>query len=194
MRERVVLAVGLVAAALAGCRQDMHDQQKFEPLEATPFFGDGRSARRPVEGTVARGLLHDDRLLYEGIDPDTNELAAIFPMKVTKDVLSRGRERFDIFCAPCHGAGGDGDGIVVQRGMPRPPSYHDPRLVAAPDAHFVDVITNGHGAMYSYADRVPPSDRWAIAAYIRAFQRSRDERIDAVPPAARAKLLAEAAR
>ncbi len=170
----------LLPVAACGQNLTMSDQEKYHEYERAGLFRNGRVLQAAPAGTVARDAAAGD----------------VFGQRpaMSLALVQRGRERFGIFCAPCHGAGGDGDGIVVRRGMPRPPSYHDPRLVAAPDAYFVDVITNGHGAMYSYADRVPPADRWAITAYIRALQRSRDEGLDAVPPAARAKLLAEAAR
>jgi mono/diheme cytochrome c family protein len=167
---------------VAGCGQNltMSDQQKYHEYERASLFRNGQVLQTSPAGTVRRDA------------QPGNVFTQKPPMSLA--LVERGRERFDIFCAPCHGPGGDGDGMIVQRGMPRPPSYHDPRLVAAPDAHFVDVITNGYGAMYSYADRVAPADRWAITAYIRALQRSRTGTIADVPPSERAKLLAEAAR
>jgi mono/diheme cytochrome c family protein len=153
----------LAALALAGCHQNltMSDQPKDAEWERSDLFRNGRVVQAPAPGSVARE------------DQTGNVLAERPPM--TLALVQRGRERFEIFCSECHGDGGDADGMVVQRGFPRPPSFHDPRLVAAPDEHFVDVITNGHGVMYSYADRVPPADRWAITAYIRALQRTAPE-------------------
>jgi mono/diheme cytochrome c family protein len=154
--KRVVLAA---VALLGACHQSltMSDQPKGDEWERSSLFRNGRVVQSPPPGTVAR-------------EQDVGDLLAERP-PMTLALVERGRERFNIFCSECHGYGGDGDGMVVQRGFPRPPSLRDPRLVAAPDAHFVDVITHGHGVMYSYADRVPPADRWAIAAYIRALQK-----------------------
>jgi mono/diheme cytochrome c family protein len=149
----------------------MHDQPRFEPLEASSFFRDGRSARPLVPGTVARGRLFEDEHLYQG--RVGGELAATFPIEVTLATLQHGRERYDIFCSPCHAYDGSGDGMIVRRGMRRPTSFHAERLVKSPPGYFFDVITHGFGAMYDYADRVPAEDRWAIVAYIRALQRSR---------------------
>lgn len=144
---------------LAGCHQSltMSDQPKGAEWERTTLFRNGRVLQAPPPGSVAR-------------EDDTGDVLKEKP-PMTLALVQRGRERFNIFCSECHGYTGEGDGMVVQRGFPHPPNFHDPRLVAAPDQHFVDVITNGHGVMYSYADRVPPADRWAIAAYIRALQK-----------------------
>ena len=162
-----------------GCRQDMHDQPRFEPLEANAFFSDGRASRPLIKGTVARGHLRLDKHFYTGkID---GELVATFPFPITKDVLKRGRERYDIFCAPCHDKTGSGNGMIVQRGFRPPPSYHIARLRGVPIGHFFDVMTNGLGAMYDVSDRVQPRDRWAIAAYIRVLQRSQNVAIEDVP-------------
>jgi len=180
------LLLGLLLAATA-CRQDMHDQPRYEPLEATTFFKDGRASRPLVEGTVARGQLRIDDHFYRGMI-DT-ALATTFPFPVTKDVLERGQERYNIFCAPCHDRVGTGKGMIVQRGFRHPPSFHLDRLRRAPVGHFFDVITNGFGAMYSYAGRIPPGDRWAIIAYIRALQLSQNATIDEVPAGQRQKLL-----
>jgi mono/diheme cytochrome c family protein len=171
------IVVGLaLALLLAGCDQNMEVQPKYSEYGRAPLFRGG-VLRRPPAGAVAR-----DDLAREA---DVHNRPAL-----TAELLTRGRQRFGIFCSPCHGADGDGDGIVVQRGMPRPTSYHDDRLRAAADQHFFDVITNGYGAMYSYASRVPPHDRWAIVAYIRALQLSRHASIDDVPPDRRASLTA----
>ena len=177
---RLILA--LLPLLLAGCGRNltMSDQEKYHEYERASLFRNGQVLQTSPAGTVARDA------------QPGNVFTQKPPMSLA--LVERGRERFDIFCAPCHGPGGDGHGMIVQRGMPQPPSYHDPRLVAAPDMHFVDVITNGYGAMYSYADRVPPADRWAITAYIRALQRSRTGTLDDAPPSERAKLLTEASR
>ncbi len=180
--------VSLFAIVLlsAGCRRDMHDQPKFIPLRASTFFPDERSARPLVEGTVARGHLHEDTLLETG--KVGNDDATVFPFPVDALVLERGRERFDIYCSPCHGLTGEGDGMVVRRGFRRPPSYHDDRLRNAPVGHFVDVMTNGFGAMADYRQQVEPRDRWAIAAYIRALQLSQHATVADVPPQERGRL------
>lgn len=145
--------------ALAACGQNMVQQARYDDYEPSALFADGKTMQAPPEGTVARDTAK------------RNARGARPPM--TLALVERGRERYGIYCSVCHGARGDGDGIVPDRGFPRPPSYHSARLRAAPDAHFVDVIGNGYGVMYSYADRVDPADRWAIAAYIRALQQAR---------------------
>ena len=160
----------LATLSLTGCRQDMHNQPRYKPLAATGFFGDGRSERPAIEDTVARGQLHLDQARYTG--KLNGKDIDYFPIQITKGDLARGQERFNIYCSPCHGRLGDGHGMVVGRGLRQPPSYHDPRLVNAPVGHFFDVMTNGYGAMYSYASRVAVDDRWRIAAYIRALQLS----------------------
>jgi mono/diheme cytochrome c family protein len=174
------------ALMFAGCRQDMHDQPKYVPLRETSFFADARSARPLVEGTVARGHLRDDELLYAGKVNGTD--AAVFPFRVDEKVMSRGRERFDVFCSPCHGRTGQGDGMVVLRGYRRPPSMHQDRLRSAPVGHFFDVITNGFGAMPEYASQVRADDRWAIIAYIRALQLSGHATLADVPASERDRI------
>jgi mono/diheme cytochrome c family protein len=182
----VLIVVIAIAVVGSGCRQDMHDQPKFIPLRESTFFGDARSARALVPGTVARGQLHDDPLLETG--KIGNAEATIFPFRVDEKVLTRGRERFDIFCAPCHGRTGAGDGMVVRRGYRRPASYHDDRLRNVPVGHFIDVMANGFGAMPDYADQVGARDRWAIAAYIRALQLSEHAALADVPERERGAL------
>lgn len=177
-------------ALLAACRQDMHDQPKFEPFEATSFFPDGRASRPQVAGTVARGQLRLDRHLYEG--RIGGELATTLPVELGPELLARGEERYAIFCAPCHGMAGYGEGMVVKRGLKRPASFHEARLREAPVGYFFDVITNGFGAMYDYSDRIPAEDRWAIAAWIRVLQRSQNATLEDVPEPERARLRAEA--
>lgn len=166
-------------AALAGCRQDMHDQPKFKPLSASALFGDGRSARPVLEDTVARGQLRLDVARFTGKlnGADVNE----FPFPITPADVRRGQERFNIFCSPCHGRMGDGQGLIVKRGFRQPPSYHTDKLRQAPVGHFFDVATNGFGAMPSYASRVPVDDRWRVIAYIRALQYSQSAALGDVP-------------
>jgi hypothetical protein len=159
---QALLAPLLLACALAGCRQDMHDQPKLEPYEASTFFRDGRAMRPLVPGTVARGRLDEDDHLHSGtVD---GRPAETFPFEVTRETLARGRERYEIYCAPCHNQTGDGRGMIVERGMRAPPSFHVERLRGAPPGYFFDVITHGFGAMYDYSDRISPPDRWAIVA------------------------------
>lgn len=164
---------------VAACDQDMADQPRYDPLEKSGQFADGMSARTPVAGTVTR-------------DADLSPVPDKIPYPLTMALLERGQERFDIFCSPCHGLTGDGHGMVVRRGFPAPPSYHQDALREASDRHFYDVITNGYGAMYSYAARVPTADRWAIVAYIRALQYSRHAPAGELPDTLRQKLEAEA--
>ena len=168
----------------------MHDQPRLEPLEASKLFADGRSARPRVPGTVARGEREYDSHFLEG--RVNGELASTFPMEVTREVLERGRERYDVFCSACHDRAGTGRGIVVERGLKQPSSLHIERLRKAPPGYVFDVITRGFGAMFDLADRVPPADRWAITAYVRALQRSQNGTLADVPEATRARLLAEA--
>ena len=186
MSRNALLVVVAGCAFLAACRQDMHDTPRYEPLEASTFFTDGRGSRTVVANTVARGTLRQDEHLYQGkID---GQLTDSFPMPVTAEVMARGRERFNVFCAPCHGRTGQGNGMVVQRGFRAPPSFHEERLRTAPVGYFYDVQTNGFGAMSDYAAQVPVADRWAIAAFIRALQFSQRATVDDVPPARRAEL------
>jgi cytochrome c553 len=165
----------------------MHNQPKFIPLRPTDFFGDGRSERPLIEGTVARGHLNDDAALYTGKGPDGKPIDE-FPFPVTRDVLERGQARFNIYCAPCHDRQGEGNGMIVSRGFRRPPSYHIDRLRQVPSGYLFDVISTGIGAMQDYAAQVPVRDRWAIVAYIRALQLSHHATLDDVPPANRAQL------
>ncbi|HEY8551458.1 MAG TPA: cytochrome c [Vicinamibacterales bacterium] len=183
----IALAAGLAAAVLAaGCRQDMHDAPRYEPLERSTFYADSRASRPIPEGTVARGFLRDNDAFYTGM-VDGAPVEKI-PMAVTREVVERGRERFNIYCSPCHGLTGEGNGMIVQRGYRRPASYHDPRLRSAQAGYFFDVMTRGFGQMPDYAAQVSPEDRWAIVAYIRALQLSQGATVDDVPPADRSKL------
>jgi hypothetical protein len=208
-------SVPFMAVLLCSCRLDMHDQPRYKPLQPSRLFPDGRSSRPLPEGTVARGHLRTDRLLFTGrsdragVPNQTTapvpQLAATksgtaeatsfdpgqateFPFPVTRQLVERGRDRYEIFCTPCHAYNGHGRGMIVQRGLSPAPSFHSDRLRGAPVGHFFDVITNGYGAMYSYASRVGVNDRWAIIAYIRALQLSHNSRIDEVPPQDRAAL------
>lgn len=184
----VVAGVLLASAALAGCRQDMHDTPRYEAFEESDFFADRRSMRPFVEGTVARGMLRDNDLFYTAsVDGD---LTTTLPPEVVVDaaLLTRGQERFNIYCAPCHSQLGDGDGMVVQRGYKRPASFHDARLREERVGYFYDVITNGFGQMPNYAAQVAPADRWAIVAYIRALQLSQGATLDDVPTTERQAL------
>jgi mono/diheme cytochrome c family protein len=150
----------------------MHDQAKYEPYEASDFYADGEASRKPVAGTVARGWLREDPHLYRGVGADGG-FATTLPMELSRDLLERGRERYDIYCSPCHGRTGDGLGMIVQRGFKQPTSFHEARLREMPYGYFFDVMTNGFGQMSSYATMVPVDDRWAIAAYLRVLQSSR---------------------
>ena len=182
--------VVLALAASAACRQDMHDQPKYIPLRPTDFFADGRSARPLIEGTVARGHLDDDAAYYTGKGPD-GKFTPEFPFPVTKEVIERGQERFNIYCTPCHDSLGTGNGRIVRRGFRHPPSYHIDRLRQVPAGYLYDVITNGFGAMPDYSAQIQPVDRWAIVTYIRALQLSQNASINDIPADAKARLSQE---
>jgi mono/diheme cytochrome c family protein len=180
--SRAVSAAGLllVIALTSACRLDMHVQPRLNPLSRSDFYSDQRSERAPVEGTVARGQLQQDTYFYTG--KIGNNPGDFMPFPVTKPVLERGRERYNIFCAPCHSRVGDGNGVVPTRGFARkPPSYHIPRLEKAPLGYFFDVMTNGFGIMPDYASQIPPEDRWDIVAYVRALQLSQNATMADVP-------------
>ena len=189
MRSKSILAAAALcgAFAFAGCentlRQDMANQPRQNPLSPAEIFPDGRSERPPIENTVARGSLQDDALL---VPKDSN----VFPVPITAELLERGRERYGIYCTPCHGLQGDGNGMVAMRGMKHPPSYHQDRLRQAPNGYLYDVVTNGFGAMYGYSAQIPPRDRWAIVAYLRALQLSRNAPVGQLPAELREKLMA----
>ncbi len=158
---------------LSACRLDMHVQPRQNPLSRSDFFPDQRSERPPVEGTVARGQLHEDSYFYTG--RAGSGFGDSMPFAVSKEVLERGRERYDIYCAPCHSLVGDGNGFIPSRGFSRrPPSYHIARLQKAPLGYFYDVISNGFGIMSDYASQITPQDRWNIVAYVRALQLSQN--------------------
>ena len=181
------LVIACTAACLvfsAGCqylRQDMADQPKNRPLSPSDFFSDGRSERPLVENTVAHGAISNDELF---VPKESNA----FPVPVNRELLERGEERYKIFCSPCHGLQGDGNGMIAMRGMKRPPSYHQDRLRQASNGYFYDVTTNGFGQMYGYSAQIPPCDRWAIIAYVRALQLSRNAKAADLPAELREKL------
>lgn len=184
LRAAAIAIAAVCLFAISGCdrmRQDMATQPKNRPLSPSDFFRDGRSERPLLENTVARGSLENDQLL---IAKDSNA----FPLPVDQALLERGQQRFGIYCSPCHSLQGDGNGMVALRGMKHPPSYHIDRLREAPNGYFYDVITNGFGQMYGYAAQVPPRDRWAIVAYLRALQLSRHARASELPAELREKL------
>jgi len=187
MKISVAFILGVACAfSLAGCneniiRQDMADQPKNRPLSPSEMFADGRSERPLIENTVARGSIASDGLSVSKEFPG-------YPLPIDDQLIARGEERFKIFCSPCHGLQGDGNGMAATRGMKHPPSYHIDRLRQAPNGYFYDVISNGFGAMYSYSERVEPRDRWAIIAYIRALQLSRNAKVGDLPEALRQKV------
>ncbi|HEY1678148.1 MAG TPA: cytochrome c [Candidatus Sulfotelmatobacter sp.] len=179
-RSAGIAALLVIIALTSACRIDMHVQPRENPLSRSDFFADHRSARPPIEGTVARGQLHEDSYFYTG--KIGNNPGDVMPFAVTKEVLARGQERYNIYCAPCHSRVGDGKGFVPSRGFSRmPPSFHDPRLQKAPLGYFFDVITNGFGIMPDYASQIPTEDRWKIIAYVRALQLSQNATMADVP-------------
>jgi len=191
MNRRALGLIAVMALSLVACRRDMGHQAYHRPLDASVVFADGRASRPLPANTIARGQLREDELFFTGhVDGKPVDL---FPEPVTEAMIERGRQRFDIYCAVCHGRTGEGNGMIVRRGFPTPPSFHIDRLRAAPPGHFVEVISNGFGLMYSYASRVEPADRWAIAAYIRALQLSQHAGLDDAAPQERSKLVQEAA-
>ena len=185
------LLVAVFGLSAVGCRYDMQDQPRYKAYKKSDFFKDGRASRDLPEGTVPRGQLKSDKAFYTGKIANPNPNAAVttttdatgntlvssfpndieeFPVPVTKELVDRGQDRYNIYCIVCHGPTGKGDGMVVRRGFPQPPTYHDDRLRNAPVGHFFDVMTNGWGKMNSYAPQIQPADRWAIVAYIRTLQ------------------------
>ena len=171
------LVFTLIAGLLAACDQNMEQQPAYRSYNEAPLFRNG-VMRPPPPGAIARDQIDHERQARQ-------------KPPLTRTLLVRGRDRFAIYCEPCHGRTGEGNGMIVKRGMPHPTSYHDPRLRKADDQHFFDVITNGYGAMYSYASRVDPDDRWAIVAYIRALQLSRHATLDETPDDERQRLEAK---
>lgn len=190
---RICLVVG-VGGVAGGCRLDMHDAPRYDVMEKSTLFDDGASARLPVEGTIARGELHDDQPeLYTGWTPDYEFVEGLPPgIELTQELLERGKERFEIFCTPCHGYTGTGNGMIVQRGFRAPPTFHNTRNREEGLGRIFFVITNGYGVMYSYGHAVRPRDRWAIAAYVRALQLSQNAPLSVVPPDERERLEEEA--
>lgn len=174
-----LLLATAATATLAGCRQEMYDQPRYDPLEASTFYSDNRASRPLVDGTVARGSV---------APASADALRTTLPMPLTLDLVRRGRARYDIFCSPCHDRTGGGQGMVVSRGYRAPPSFHVDRLRDAPVGHLYDVITRGFGAMPDYAQAIPPEDRWAIAAYVKALQAAQRTSIEDVPPEERVRL------
>ena len=186
--EKLMMLTSVAIFAIAGCRQQMADQPHQRPLEPSNFFDDGM-ASRPVEpGTVARAGKEQNGLRFPSkVD---GKLVDTFPFEVTMEVLARGQERYEIFCSPCHDRLGTGQGMIVRRGFTPARSFHDPRLRDAPAGHFFEVMTQGFGQMPSYANQLSEQDRWAVIAYIRALQFSRNVRLDQLPPEDRAKMKA----
>ena len=194
MDRRIRLFTGICFIfLLAGCLQEtpsekppvhlnpnMDDQPKYEAMEESKFWTDHSSMREPVEGTLARGHLDADRLYYEGKNAN-GSLVKISPLRITEKLLKRGQERFNIFCAPCHGLAGDGQGIIIKKGFVPPPSFHIDRLRQVEDGHIFNVITHGLRNMPSYQYQVPVADRWAIVAYVRALQRSQNATATDIP-------------
>jgi mono/diheme cytochrome c family protein len=192
-RDRRLAAALLALACLCGtgCHNDMRDQPRLDSLQASEFFPDGMAARPLVEGTIPfRGVYHEDEAFDTG--RENGEFVAMPPVEVTAELLSRGQSRYNIFCLPCHAPTGDGNGMIVQRGFRRPPSFHIDRLRNAPAGHYFDVVTHGFGAMPSYRVQIPKEDRWAIVVYVRALQRSQNATLDDVPPEIGAQLIEEA--
>jgi len=187
-----VTALLIAAAVLSGCRQDMHNTPVAQPLRESMFAKGVSASRAPVEGTVARGTLQDDAAFFTG--KDGAAAANALPFALTADVLDRGEQRFNIYCTPCHGLSGQGDGMIVRRGYRQPPSFHVDRLLQAPIGHFYDVMTNGFGAMPDYRAQIAPRDRWAIAAYVRALQLSQHATAADIPAEERQKLGQPAAK
>jgi len=187
MKNRSSLLAAFCIFVLSGCnytlRQDMANQPRQNPLSPSDFFQDGRSERPIVDNTVARGSVENDKL---AVPKESN----VFPLPLTMELLERGEDRYKIFCSPCHGLQGDGQGMVTLRGMKHPPSYHQERLRNVPNGYLYDVITNGFGAMNGYSAQLTPPDRWAVVAYMRALQLSRNAPAAELPANLREKLMA----
>jgi cytochrome c553 len=182
---RLVFAAS-VLLVFSGCRQDMHNQPKYVPYRSSEFFQDGLSERQQVVHTVARGELHEDTYLYTGkVGIKEGDR---FPFPITQAVMERGRERYDIYCSPCHSRVGDGNGMIVKRGYRQAANFHDQKYASQTVGHYYDVISHGSGAMPDYATQLEPADRWAIAAYIRALQYARNGTLSDVPADQRGQL------
>ena len=189
-KHLVLALLATTSLVAAGCRQDMHDAPRYEAYEASTSFPDGRASRTAPAGTVARGWLRDDEALYTG--KVGGQMVDQFPFALAHADLQRGQQRFNIYCTPCHGKLGDGQGMVVQRGLRQAASYHQDRLRQEKAGYFYDVITNGFGAMQGYAEQIPVRDRWLIVAYVRALQLSQHASVNDVPADQRAALDASA--
>jgi mono/diheme cytochrome c family protein len=176
-----------VTVALVGCRQDMHDQPKYEPFEESDFFADGRANRPQVAGTVARGQYEEDSVFYRGLDA-SGALVTRLPIDVDAETLARGRVVYDVYCSPCHDRTGSGNGMIVRRGFKRPESFHAPRLRQSPPGYIFQVATNGFGEMSGYGTVIAPEERWAVVAYLRALQLSQAVPASALDEADRAAL------
>jgi mono/diheme cytochrome c family protein len=187
---KLVITILAFSVLGTGCRKGMVNQQHLKPLTEETFFKDGSGARPIPPHAIARGQLHEDQQFFEG--KLGGQLVTTFPASVTRQMIEHGRQSFDIYCAVCHGRTGEGDGMIVQRGFPAPPSLHEERLRKAPVGHFFDVITNGYGIMYPYASRVTTDERWDIIAYIRALQLSQHATLDDADPVNREQLQAAA--
>ncbi len=187
--RRAILAFLAFALVTAGCRNEMYDQAKLKPLSEGEFFADHQNSRPIPHDTVARGFLREDRAMYAGLGPD-GKFVSELPVPLTHALLDRGKERFGIFCSPCHGKQGNGLGMIVQRGFKQPTSFHTDRLRLEPIGYFFDVMTQGFGQMSSYATQVPPEDRWAIASYVRALQLSQHAAVADLPDADKRELAA----
>jgi mono/diheme cytochrome c family protein len=185
-QSKYLLALVASTAIVAGCRQDMHDAPRYEAFEASATFADNRASRTAPAGTVARGWLREDEALYTG--KIAGQPVDQFPFAIGHEELARGQQRFNIYCTPCHGRIGDGNGMVVQRGLRQAASFHQDRLRQEKAGYFFDVITNGFGAMQGYAEQVPVRDRWLIVAYLRALQLSQHAKVDDVPADRRSEL------
>ncbi len=196
----LILSSSLLTLNVVSCRQDMQDQPKYLAYRGSEMFADSNSSRPLVKGTLPRGYLWADQELYEGTKgpgdsatspTDTTSVGSdvnVFPFPITREVLDRGQERYNIYCSPCHGVLGDGHGFIADRGFSPPPTYHQDRLRNAPLGHFYDVITHGFGRMPDYSMQIPPHERWAIIAYIRALQFSQDATMADIPPSDSSKL------
>lgn len=183
LRKTAILLATLLVSV--GCRQDMHDAPRIDPLEPNAFFEGGRSAQQLIEGTVARGWLREDSRMYEGKDASGAFIDAL-PVALDADLLARGQQRYEIFCSVCHDSTGGGRGMIVRRGFQEPPPFVDERVAGMPIGYYFDVMTNGFGVMSSYASQVPVADRWAIAAYIRVLQVSQQSKLADLPAAMQA--------
>lgn len=189
VRMRAIVLISAAVLGTGACRRDMHDQPKLEPLEQSSFFDDGRASRPIPPHTIARGQLTGDEFYSTG--KTNGRFVDAFPAEVTREMLERGEQRYNIYCTPCHDRTGTGRGMIVQRGFPRAPSFHDKRLREAPPGYIFNAITNGFGVMPSYATQIPVDDRWAIVSYIRALQLSQSATLADVEPAKRQLLEAQ---